>query len=52
MTARKQSTTRQAQSKQSLTLRKRTLKDMAPAREGPKAGFIMRDSVIVKTSGR
>lgn len=53
MTARKQSTTRQARDKQSLSLRKRTLKDMAPPREGPKAGgFIMKDTIIVRPSGR
>ena len=52
MTARKQPTTRQARDKQSLSLRKRTLKDMAPPREGPKGGFIMKDSVIVRTSTR
>ena len=52
MTARKQSTTRQARDKQSLSLRKRTLKDMAPPRDGPKGGFLMKDTIIVRPSGR
>ena len=38
--------------KEKLTLGKRTLKDLTVKQSGPKAGFIMRDTAIVPTSGR
>ena len=35
-----------------LSLTRRTVKDLSVQRRGPKGGFIMQDSVIVRTSGR
>ena len=35
-----------------LSLGKRTLKDLSVRDQGPKGGFIMRDTIIVRTSGR
>jgi hypothetical protein len=44
--------TRSARSSKRPTLVKRTLRDLTVRRAGPKAGFIMRDTVIVPTSRR
>ena len=35
-----------------LSLTRRTVKDLSVHRGGPKGGFIMKDTVIVRTSGR
>jgi hypothetical protein len=35
-----------------LSLTRRTVKDLSVPRGGPKGGFLMKDSVIVRTSGR
>jgi len=35
-----------------LSLAKRTLKDLSVRQAGPKGGFIMRDTIIIRTSGR
>ena len=42
-------TTRQ-EPKVRLALKKETLKDLSP-KQNPRGGFIMRDTVIIKTSG-
>jgi len=34
-----------------LSLTKRTLKNLSVRREGPKGGFIMKDTIIIRTSG-
>jgi hypothetical protein len=51
MTARKKAGTRTTSARR-LALGKRTLKDLSAPRGGPKAGFIMKDTIIVRTSGR
>ena len=35
-----------------LSLTRRTVKDLSVSRGGPKGGFIMKDSIIVRTSSR
>ena len=35
-----------------LSLTRHTVKDLSIQRRGPNGGFIMRDTVIVRTSGR
>ena len=35
-----------------LSLTRRTVKDLSVPRGGPKGGFLMKDSVIARTSGR
>lgn len=52
MTARKAETRKQSVEQKSLSLQKRTLRDLSARREGPRGGFIMKDTVIVRTSGR
>jgi hypothetical protein len=43
--------TAKKQGDKALSLTKRTLKNLSVRREGPKAGFIMKDSIIIRTSG-
>lgn len=52
MTARKPAVSQRAGARKSLAVRKRTLKNLSVKHDGPKGGFIMKDSIIVKTSGR
>lgn len=49
MTARKADTRKLEDGRTSLSLSKRTLKDLSVRHEGPNGGFIMQDSVIVRT---
>ena len=35
-----------------LSLGKRTLKDLTVRGQGPKGGFIMKDTITIRTSGR
>jgi hypothetical protein len=39
------------QERKGLCLTKQTLKNLSVRREGPKGGFIMKDTIIVRTSG-
>jgi hypothetical protein len=50
MTTRKKAGTKTKGSKR-LAMTKRTLKDLSVS-GGPKAGFIMQDTVIIRTGGR
>ena len=43
--------TTKKQEEKGLSLTKHTLKNLSVRREGPKGGFIMKDSIIVRTSG-
>jgi hypothetical protein len=43
--------TTRKQEKKELSLTKSTLKNLSVRREGPKGGFIMKDTIIVRTSG-
>ena len=49
MTARKTAATRDPKPRNDVSLAKRTLKDLSAGRNDPKGGFIMKDSVIVRT---
>ena len=49
MTARKPAASKSAGARKSLAVRKRTLKNLSVKQDGPKGGFIMKDSVIVRT---
>lgn len=51
MTARKADNRKLEDGQKSLSLGKRTLKDLSVRHEGPNGGFIMKDSVIVRTGG-
>lgn len=42
---------KQQRGHKSLSLTKRTLKDLSPRHEGPNGGFIMKDSIIIRTGG-
>jgi hypothetical protein len=35
-----------------LSLTRRTVKDLSVSRGGPNGGFIMKDTIIIRTSGR
>ena len=35
-----------------LSLNRRTVKDLSVPRGGPNGGFIMKDTIIIRTSGR
>ena len=39
------------QERKGLSLTKQTLKNLSVRREGPKGGFIMKDTIILRTSG-
>jgi hypothetical protein len=52
MTERMNAKTRSARSRKRPVLVKRTLRDLTVRRAGPKAGFIMQDTVIVPTGRR
>ena len=43
--------TTRKQEKKELSLTKSTLKNLSVRREGPKGGFIMKDTIIIRTSG-
>lgn len=47
---RKRTATRQ-EPKIRLALKKETLKDLSP-KQNPRGGFIMKDTIIIRTSGR
>ena len=49
MTARKAAASKSAGARKSLAVRKRTLKNLSVKQDGPKGGFIMKDSIIVRT---
>jgi hypothetical protein len=51
MTIRTKNATKAA-GKRRLSLAKRTLKDLSVKGKGPKGGFLMRDTVIIRTGGR
>ena len=43
--------TSKKQDAKALSLNKSTLKNLSVRREGPKGGFIMKDTIIIRTSG-
>jgi len=43
--------TTKKQAVKGLSLTKRTLKNLSVRKEDPKGGFIMRDTIIIRTSG-
>ena len=51
MTTRKKTSTKAA-GKGNLSLAKRTLRDLTVQGKGPKGGFIMKDTIIIRTGGR
>ena len=52
MTTRKTAARQRHSARKPLALSKRTLKDLSARSEGPKGGFIMKDTIILRTSGR
>ena len=48
MTARKKQTPKNTTGPKRLSVTKRTLKNLSPSGTGPKGGFIMKDTIIVR----
>jgi hypothetical protein len=52
MSVQRKAETKAMDSTKKLSLGKRTLKDLTVRGQGPKAGFIMRDTAIIPRGGR